>query len=125
MRLYFAELTINGPGQRVFDVNVEGQLALDNLDIYAQVGSNKALVKKIDVTVADGVLDIMFLHGVENPVIQAIEILRRGELRVNVGGPTIPSGDAGPAWGADTADSPSPYVGAGHQHRQHRDDRST
>ena|GEM_PF-280925 len=77
VNLYFAEI-YNGcfsVGCRVFDVLIEGQLVLDNLDIFREVGSLAALVKTFDVTVSDGVLNIEFRHVVENPKISAIEVL--------------------------------------------------
>jgi len=66
-----------GIGKRVFDVFVEGVLAIDDLDIYGEVGSSAALVKTVYTTVSDGELNIMFLHGVENPTINAIEVVRQ------------------------------------------------
>src|SRR5918993_126356 len=47
---------IFGPGQRVFDMALEGQAlaALQNIDVYAQVGSNAAYTISQQVTVNDG-----------------------------------------------------------------------
>jgi hypothetical protein len=78
VRLHFAE--IYGPtsqvGGRVFDVNIENDLVLDNLDIFAQAGANTALVKEIAATVNDSQLTIDFLHGAaNNPKISAIEVI--------------------------------------------------
>ncbi len=79
VRLYFAELfgQIDLPGERVFDVSVEGSVPpqLDNLDPLAIAGPKGAFMRSHQVTVADGTLDIEFLHGVENPAIKGIEIL--------------------------------------------------
>jgi hypothetical protein len=46
VRLHFAEIYSGNfaVGRRVFDVLMEGNLVVDNLDIYAQVGANAALV---------------------------------------------------------------------------------
>ena len=79
VRLYFAE-TYSGTarvGGRVFNVNVEGQ-ALNNFDIFAAAGNqmNKAVVKRFTVNVTDGIINVDFGHVVENPSIQAIEIVR-------------------------------------------------
>ena len=51
---------IFGPGQRVFDMSLEGQAlaALQNIDIYAQVGANAAYTISQQVTVNDGSLSI-------------------------------------------------------------------
>ncbi|MEX0275820.1 MAG: BspA family leucine-rich repeat surface protein, partial [Flavobacteriaceae bacterium] len=87
VKLHFAELWFGatgggsgGVGSRVFDVNLEGQLAEDNLDIFAEVGADAMLVKTHTVTVTDGVLNIDFdardeVGGERHPVINAIEIL--------------------------------------------------
>ncbi len=76
VRLYFAETfgRITGPGQRVFDVSIEGRVVLHAFDVYARVGSNKAIVQTFNLPVGDGQLDITFLHGVQNPAIKAIEV---------------------------------------------------
>src|SRR4029077_6508657 len=57
--LYFAEIYFNGPGQRVFDVSMEGQTVLQNFDIWAVVGQFAALQQTFVVTVTDGVLNIV------------------------------------------------------------------
>jgi endonuclease YncB( thermonuclease family) len=76
--LHFAEIWggTQGRGARVFDVSVEGRLALDNLDIFAEVGGYRALVKQLDAEVGDGRLTIAFHHVVENPKVSAIEVLK-------------------------------------------------
>ncbi len=77
VRLHFAENYAPnfGVGLRVFDVQVEGALAIDNLDVWAQVGANTALIRTVTATVADGQINIAFIHGVEDPAINAIEVL--------------------------------------------------
>jgi len=75
--LHFAETydSITGTGQRVFDVSIEGQLVLDNLDIYDEVGGNAALIKTINnISVTDGQLTITFTQITENPLINGIMI---------------------------------------------------
>lgn len=65
------------PGSRVFDVKLENELpsALEDLDLSALFGSMVAGVISEVVEVTDGELDIEFLHGVQNPLINGIEIL--------------------------------------------------
>ncbi len=87
VNLYFAELWFGatgggsgGVGSRVFDVNIEGVLAEDNLDIFAEVGADAMLMKAHTVTVTGGVLNIDFdssnaVEGERHPVINAIEVL--------------------------------------------------
>ncbi|MEQ9031364.1 MAG: malectin domain-containing carbohydrate-binding protein, partial [Aggregatilineales bacterium] len=77
VNLYFVEAFATASGARVFDVNVEGALTLDDYDIFvAAGGTNIAVVESVPVTVIDGIVNIEFVHGViENPKINAIEIL--------------------------------------------------
>ena len=87
VRLHFAELWFGatgggngGTGSRVFDVSLEGRLVEDNLDVFAEVGAETALIKEHQVNVSDGQLNIDFSSlasdgGVRHPIINAIEIL--------------------------------------------------
>lgn len=77
VRLHFAEIyaPLFAAGRRVFDVRAEGETVLDDLDVYARVGGNSALVETFDVNVTDGDLDIEFIHNIENPKVSAIEII--------------------------------------------------
>jgi endo-1,4-beta-xylanase len=63
VRLHFVEgySGVTGAGQRVFNVNVEGQ-TLNGVDIYNETGGlNRALVKTFtNVNVTDGVLNMTF-----------------------------------------------------------------
>lgn len=80
VNLYFAE-TWNGafqPGARVFNVKLNGTVAIANLDVFAKVGANKADVETGNVTVSNGSLAILFEAVRENPIINAIEILPAG-----------------------------------------------
>ena len=60
---------IFGPGQRVFDMSLEGQAlaALQNIDVYAQVGANAAYTISQQVTVSDGSLSIQVGPGSSSP----------------------------------------------------------
>ncbi len=58
--LKFAELYCSSANCRVFSVNVEGVTAVSNLDLFAQVGKNRAYDVKKTVTVTDGILNINF-----------------------------------------------------------------
>ena len=79
--LHFAENnpTLAAPGRRVFDINIEGELFLNNFDPFAEAGFRKAIFKVADeVLVRDGRLDIAFAPETENPEINAIEVLPAG-----------------------------------------------
>lgn len=81
LRLHFAEIwhgvsNTNGAGARVFDVSVENVLVLDDFDIYvAANGAQKDVIREVQVTVNDGVLNISFAASVDNAKISAIEVL--------------------------------------------------
>jgi hypothetical protein len=77
VNLYFAEIygLLGDPGDRVFDVTIEGELVLDDYDISADVGFNVAVLKSFQVPVEDGAVTIEFLHEVENPAIKGLEIV--------------------------------------------------
>ncbi|MCL6275560.1 malectin domain-containing carbohydrate-binding protein, partial [Muricauda sp. 2012CJ35-5] len=62
-------------GQRVFDVNIEGQQLGDNVDLVALFGHQSGGMLSYATQVLDGQLNIQFAHQVENPLVNAIEIL--------------------------------------------------
>ncbi len=79
--LHFADLHFdedtkdNGEKQRVFDVEIEGKKEIVDLDLIADVGANTALIKRIEVNIEDGYLDLNFLPTVHKASICAIELL--------------------------------------------------
>ncbi|WP_404785217.1 Calx-beta domain-containing protein [Altericista sp. CCNU0014] len=68
------------PGQRVFDVAIEGSVLgnLDNVDLASRFGNLVGGMISNTVAVTDGTLNVEFLHGVENPLVNGIEILQIG-----------------------------------------------
>jgi hypothetical protein len=74
--LRFAEIYWSNVGRRVFDVEIEGVLAIDNLDLFAKVGKNAAYDVAVSVRVTDGTLNIGFRSVVDAPKVSAIEILQ-------------------------------------------------
>ena len=89
VRLHFAETSTGADGEaggkkgnRVFDVDAEGETAIDGLDIVAEVGSMTAVVKAFDIEVDDGTLELEFVGRQGQPIVSAIEVLRRdGDAR--------------------------------------------
>ncbi|MEP3372053.1 malectin domain-containing carbohydrate-binding protein, partial [Maribacter dokdonensis] len=84
--LHFAEIYwgANGGGaagedKRVFDVTMEGNTILDDYDINADVGSQTAVTKTFDVTMSDGILNLVFDasgdDGINQPKLSAIEVV--------------------------------------------------
>jgi len=76
VRLYFADRCscTSTVGSRVFNVAVDGTTVLQNFDINAAVGHNIGTMRAFPIT-SDGTVDITFGHVVENPLINAIEIV--------------------------------------------------
>jgi len=77
VNLLFAE---NSPAQqavgaRVFNVKLNSTVVLQNFDIYAAVGANTAVVEGFNAVVTNGAIAIEFDKLVQNPKINAIEIL--------------------------------------------------
>jgi len=87
--LKFCEPHYNAAGKRVFGVKLQGRRVINKLDIFAEVGKNKALDYTFeDVKVSDGLLNIDFINVVEYPCIAAIVIEGQGATRkINCGGP--------------------------------------
>jgi len=76
-KLYFAETYegITGPGQRVFSFKVQGREFKD-LDLWVKAGGpNRAYIESVPVEVTNGEFRIVFTSQVENPEINAIEII--------------------------------------------------
>ncbi len=66
------------PGERIFDISIDGETVFSGIDLSAQAGHQIATVRSFQ-TVSDGVLDIEFIHDIENPLINGIEIVSIGE----------------------------------------------
>jgi hypothetical protein len=76
--LKFAEIYdgINPDNPRIFSVAIEGKQVISNLYLYSTSGLYSATDGTYHVTVNDGILDIDFIKGLENPKISAIEIVK-------------------------------------------------
>ncbi|HLY07798.1 MAG TPA: alkaline phosphatase family protein [Planctomycetota bacterium] len=77
VRLHFAEVFWTMPGQRVFNVAIDGQAVLSSFDIVAACGAPmKALIQEFGVTVlSSGQVDVAFTSVVDHAKISGIEIL--------------------------------------------------
>jgi Malectin domain len=80
LRLHFAEQFFSATNRRKFDVNVEGQLVINELDIFATApGKDVPLILSFGTTVVDGNVTIQFLPGAKNnPQINGIEVISLG-----------------------------------------------
>lgn len=79
VKLYFAE-PLNNPGERKFDILLEGQLVADNFDIAAEAGGiSIGIERSFTTTVTDGHLNVNFAGGQDgasdvNALVQAVAV---------------------------------------------------
>ncbi len=102
VNLKFAEWYWNNPGQRVFDVQIEGLHVLTNFDVLAQAGKNNALDRSFTTNVSDGSLTIQFISRVNYAMVAAIEVIGGNDAtRVNAGGGGY-TDSSGQFWAGDS-----------------------
>lgn len=78
IKLMFAENYFSTGSSRVFDVYLEQNMVIQNLDIYSQVGKNAAFEREItNVQVNDDVLDIQFADKINSGLINGIVITKK------------------------------------------------
>jgi hypothetical protein len=78
VRLHFAEIFFNAPGQRQFNVAINGQQVMTNFDIFAAAGGQfKAIVEEfVAHSDSQGRIVIQFITGAANfPKVSGIEVL--------------------------------------------------
>lgn len=77
VNLYLAETysPLFHVGRRLFNVKMQGNAVFTNLDVFAEAGSDAALIKGADVSVSSGVLNIEFDNVVSQAKVFAIEVL--------------------------------------------------
>lgn len=111
--LHFAETFFQSAGKRVFDVWVEGNLFLEALDIYAEVGYHTPLILSVTSTVNDGFLTVEFVSQVENPKVSALEVMDARQFEAPTSAPTV---SVAPSMAPTTSapiTSPAPSATAG------------
>ncbi|MGE5858905.1 MAG: family 16 glycosylhydrolase [Ignavibacteria bacterium] len=74
VKLMFAEKYFNQPDKRIFDVYIENNKAVDDLDIYSHGYRTAYEITITDVSVNDGILEIHFGSEINNPLINGIVI---------------------------------------------------
>lgn len=75
VRLHFAETDDDASEtSRIFDVRLEGDLALEDFSIVAEKSTRRAVARSFSVAVTDGALDIKLKASVGEPIISGIEI---------------------------------------------------
>ena len=97
LTLKFAEIYANEANFRLFDVFVEGQLFLDNYDMFKEAGGqNIAVDTSIIILINDGSINIELNASKDNAAIKGIVIEEVGGeviYRINCGGPAITTTD--------------------------------
>jgi len=111
VNLKFAEISLGGPGQRMFNATINGSQVLSNFDIFAQAGGMYAAVDApFTVNVTAGQIAVQFSSGAANlPLVSAIEItqgpapapLGATSALINAGGAAYTDG-SGQTWSADS-----------------------
>lgn len=66
----------------MFDVLVENELLVSNLDVYGAAGGmNTAYTLEVETTCSDGSMTVELVSAVENPMLSAVEVIYKDELR--------------------------------------------
>jgi len=73
--LLFAEMKFDKPGERIFDVKVNGKLVLEKLDLVKQVGPQQAFIQQCRVSSAGGI-NIEFNAVKGKPILSGVRIKR-------------------------------------------------
>ncbi len=76
VRLYFCEPGSAAPGVRVFDVRVQGQLVVEDLDVAQEAGAaRRSVVKEFRGILATEAIDIAFEPSTGAAVVSGVEVL--------------------------------------------------
>lgn len=90
--LKFAEPYVNGIGQRLFNVNLNGQAVLSNFDVFKESGGKYAAIDKSFFVLADsGAITLQFIAVANNAEVSAIQISPATTQRLTIGTPAFPS----------------------------------
>ena len=74
--LHFSELECLNENERIFNVEIEGEKLVNDLDIFKEVGFNSALTLSFsDIKVSDNYLNIDFIESIGFPCVSGIEII--------------------------------------------------
>jgi len=102
--LHFTESYFTAAGGRKFNVAINGAPVLTNLDIYAKVGKNTALVEQFTATAnSSGQIVIAFTNGAANqPVVMGIEVRGTAAITSPTPGSTLAGSSVTFAWTTGT-----------------------
>ncbi len=100
--LKFAETYWSKPGQRVFDVLIEGKEVLHDFDILRFAGPLTAVDRTFNVEVVDGSLDIIFRSVVDNALLSGLEVVGSSKtVRIDAGGEGSSANAGAQGWSSD------------------------
>ena len=96
VNLKFAEIYFDAANSRLLDVNINGQLFLDDYDVFSEAGG-KNIAKDTSITfiATDNSLSVEFISSVDNAAIKGIEIDQVSStcIKINCGGPALTTSD--------------------------------
>ncbi|WP_394749802.1 malectin domain-containing carbohydrate-binding protein [Spongiimicrobium salis] len=98
LNLFFAEIWFGAPdggadgaGNRVFNIDIEGETRLMGFDINNEVGTTTAITQTFTVNVQDGRLNFELIPSINRPKISGFEIIGTGSiLDETASGPSDP-----------------------------------
>lgn len=70
----------NSVGSRIYDIFIEDNLVQNDLDLISTFGNKSGGILSFPANIIDSVINISFGHETENPLINAIEILKEDIL---------------------------------------------
>lgn len=84
--LHFAEVYQTNPGTRSFDVAIEGNVVVDDLDLFEKVGHDVGYSQTFsDIQVNDGSVSIQLIANVQNPTMAGLAVYSEdGQLDTSV-----------------------------------------
>lgn len=91
-------------GERLFDIEIEGVVVESDVDLVAKFGHRVGGMLSYPITVTDGSINVKFLHGTENPLVNALELVSSVERTIDAEAPTAPTTFAVTNVTATTAD---------------------
>lgn len=86
VELHFAEIYQDNAGARSFDVQIEGNTVIEDLDIYAEVGRDNGYTETFEnIAVTDNTVTIKLVMGQDNPTIAGLAVYSNdGEVDTSV-----------------------------------------
>lgn len=114
VRVYLANqcTCTSAVGQRVFSATVDGTAVFSDLDMVAAFGDRVGGVRTLALT-SDGSVDLTFLHGVQNPLVNGIEILDADAPAPSTATQDILSSGRYAGSATDPATTPAPAAASG------------